>query len=119
MDACRASRDRIPSIPAEGRRRNISNVAGTVESETPSISVTVSEASSPLDEPQFITRGKRLAHLAGMVFTLMMERYQAGTITEFDRVEDADLIDALRACGAYTEQIGCLNFDDLTVALVN
>lgn len=67
---------------------------------------------SPLGEPRMAARRKRLAHLAFMVFTLMRERFQGGTITEFDGVESADLIDALRACSSYTNQIDCLDFDD-------
>jgi hypothetical protein len=53
-----------------------------------------------------------------MVFNLMAERYQGGTNHEYDGVEDAGLIDALRACSSYTEQIVCLNFDEVFVVQV-
>jgi hypothetical protein len=75
------------------------------------MSATVS--SSPLDDSQTNSRTKRLSRLAFMVFTLMKERWQGGTITEFDGIENAGLIEALRACSAYTGHIDCVNVDDL------
>ena len=79
------------------------------------MSVTASESLPPLGEPQATARRKRLAHLARMVFDLMRERYQGGTNHEFDGIENAGLIDALRVCSSYTDQIGCLNYEDSLV----
>jgi hypothetical protein len=62
------------------------------------MSATASESLSPLGEPMMAARRKRLAHLARMVFDLMRERYQGGTLRIYDGVEEAGLIDALRAC---------------------
>jgi hypothetical protein len=68
--------------------------------------------SSPLTEPQMAARRKRkrIAGLALIVFVLMRERYQGGTNHEYDGVESADLIAALRVCSSYTDQISCLPF---------
>ncbi len=79
------------------------------------MSVISPEASAPLDEPQMASRRQRIAHLALMVFELMKERYQGGTSHEFDQVEEADLLTALRACSWHTDEIGCFNFDELFV----
>lgn len=74
--------------------------------------VTASESSSPLDEPQMAARRKRIARLALMVFELMGERHLGGTIHEFDGVEGADLIAALRVCSSHVNHISCLPFDN-------
>jgi hypothetical protein len=82
------------------------------------MSVTTSETLSPLGESQAAERRKRLADLALMVFELTSERYQGRKNPMFDGVENADLIDALRACSYYTDQIHCLVFDDSLVVQV-
>jgi hypothetical protein len=85
------------------------------------MNVIASESSSPIGEPQAAERRKRLRHLAWMVFNLMRERFRflGGINHEFDGVEDAGLIDALRACSHYTQQIACSNYDELYVIQVN
>jgi hypothetical protein len=75
------------------------------------MSTTVSSLS--LEESQTTLRTKRLSRLGLMVFTLMKERSLGRTVKEFDGTENEGLIEALRACSVYTEQIGCLNVDDL------
>jgi hypothetical protein len=56
-----------------------------------------------------------------MVFDLMGERvrYAGGKNIGFDGVEDAALIDALRACSSSIDQIGCLDFGDPLVLQVD
>jgi hypothetical protein len=60
-------------------------------------------------------RRNRLANLALMVFDLMIERYQSGILRKYDDVESSGLIDALRVCSHYMDQITCLPSDDLCV----
>ncbi len=67
----------------------------------------------PLEDSQSTLRIKRLSRLAFMVFGMMKERWHGGTNTEFDGIESADLIAALRVCCAYTDHMDCLNVDDL------
>src|SRR4051812_26441301 len=76
------------------------------------MSASVPESSSPHAEPQMAARRKRIAGLALIVFELMKERYQGGINHEYDGVESADLIAALRVCSSYTDQISCLPPDD-------
>ena len=64
---------------------------------------------SPLDESQVAARIRRIARLALMVFEFTHARHFGGTSHEFDDVEDADLIAALRACCFYTKHISCIS----------
>jgi hypothetical protein len=100
-----------------GRRPKIedSRAAQSIPDAREAMSVTASESLTPLGEPQATARRKRLAHLARMVFHLMRERFQGGTDHEYDGIENAGLIDALRVCSSYTDQIGCLNYEDSLV----
>jgi hypothetical protein len=82
------------------------------------MSITASESSSPTGESQANERKERLVHLAWMVFNLMAERHLGETNHEFDGVEDASLIAALRVCGYYSDQIGCSDFGDTLVVQV-
>ncbi len=70
------------------------------------------ESPSPTGELQAAERRMRLADLALIVFTLAAERSLGVINQEFDGVEDAALIDALRACSSYIERIGCLEIGD-------
>jgi hypothetical protein len=76
------------------------------------MSATTSESLSPLGEPQASSRKKRLSRLTRIVFELMGERYHGVTNPEFDGVEDAALLNALRVCSLYTDLIGCSDYGD-------
>jgi hypothetical protein len=82
------------------------------------MSTATSEALNPIGESQAAERRERLDHLAFMVFNFITERHGGGTDQEFEDVEDAGLIAALRVCAYYTEQIGCLDFGDAVVVQV-
>ena len=75
------------------------------------------ESPFPPGELREAERRVRLYNLAFIVFRLAAERSLGVINHEFDGVEDADLIDALRACSLYVERIGCLDFDDFFVEL--
>jgi hypothetical protein len=82
------------------------------------MSITAAESPHPLGESQTNERKERLVHLTWIIFNLMAERHLGEMNHEFDGVEDASLIDALRVCAYYSNQIGCSDFGDTLVVHV-
>jgi hypothetical protein len=83
------------------------------------MSIAPSEVVNPTGESEVAERRQRLDRLAWMVFEFITERRDGETNHEFDGIEDAGLIAALRVCGFYTEQIGVLDFGDSLVVQVD
>jgi hypothetical protein len=82
------------------------------------MSITTVESPHSPGESRANERSERLVHLAWMVFKLRAEQHIGDTNHEFDGVEDASLIDALKVCAYYSDQIGCADFGDTLVVQV-
>ncbi len=82
------------------------------------MSISTSEFLNPIGESQVAERRERLIHLARMVFDLTAERYFNITRHEYDGVENTGLINALRVCSFYTDQIECRDFSDSLVVRI-
>jgi len=78
---------------------------GSPNMEANPMNATTLEFSSPLGEPRAAARRMRLFQLQKMVWELMFERFRGVTFREYGESEDAGLIEALRACSLYIEQI--------------
>jgi hypothetical protein len=67
---------------------------------------------SPIDESLQVARSDRISKLSEIVFGLAPERFLGGTNHEYDDVEPAGLIAALRACGYYMIPRAAFTKDD-------
>jgi len=82
------------------------------------MSATAPEPSASPGASPMAERRKRLVALAEMIFDLEVERYRGEVLREYDDVESAGLVEALRVCSSYVDQIDCLPFDDLFVVKI-